>query len=200
MRRRRSSGCARASGNRRFRGCWQGADSGRRRRPRWSSRNSSGGNGSRGLCSCCRRRNRRSGSGCNFWCRLLRGGSLGEFLGFSRFFRRSQTAKMLSDPLGVHQVNRAGVRLLFGDASFWEVLDQDFRLDLEFSSQFVNSDLIGICHSPLVLTATSYLGTAAYTYQHGNSVLYDFSAPSADSPISSSRTSSVASAVASSSC
>jgi hypothetical protein len=54
------------------------------------------------------------------------------------------------------------VRLLFGDASFWEVLDQDFRLDFEFSSQFIDSDLIGICHSPLVLTATSYLSTAAY--------------------------------------
>jgi hypothetical protein len=51
----------------------------------------------------------------------------------------------------MHQIDRTRVRLLFGDASFWEVLDQDFRLDLEFSSQFINPDLIGICHSPLGL-------------------------------------------------
>src|ERR1700678_2395361 len=69
---------------------------------------------------------------------------------------------MLSHALGMHKVNRAGVRLLLGDASFWEVLDQDFRLDLEFSGQFIDTDLIGICHSPLVSTATSYLSTAAY--------------------------------------
>ena len=161
MRRCRSAGCARTSGNRRFRGCWHGADSGRCSRPRWGGWNSSGGNRGCGLCSGRRRRNGRSRTGCNFCCRLLRSGGLGKFLGFGRFFRCGQTAKMLSNALGVHQVNRAGVRLLFGDASFWEVLDQDFRLDLEFSSQFVNSDLIGICHSPRVLTATSYLGTAA---------------------------------------
>jgi hypothetical protein len=58
------------------------------------------------------------------------------------------------------------VGLFLGDASFWEVLDQDFRLDFEFSSQFIDSDLIGICHSPLVLTATSYLSTAAYRVPH----------------------------------
>jgi hypothetical protein len=68
---------------------------------------------------------------------------------------------MLAHPFRMHQIDRTRVRLLLGNAGFWEVLDQHFRLDLEFSSQFINPDLIGICHSPLVLTAASYLGTAA---------------------------------------
>ncbi len=93
--------------------------------------------------------------------RLLRRCSFRYLLGFRCFFRCGHIAKMLANALRVHQVDRTRMRLLFGDASFWEVLDQDFRLDLEFSSQFINPNLIGICHSPLVSTATSYLGTAA---------------------------------------
>jgi len=94
---------------------------------------------------------RRSGrSRSRFRRRLFRRGSLRGLLGFGRFFSRRQIAKVLAHPLGVHEIDRARVRLLFGDAGFWEVLDQDFRLDLEFSSQFVDPDLIGICHSPLV--------------------------------------------------
>jgi hypothetical protein len=96
-----------------------------------------------------------------FRCGLLRRCGLSNFLGFRCFFGGGQAAEMLTHTFGVHEVDRTRVRLLFSDASFWEVLDQDFRLDFEFSSQFIDSDLIGICHSPLVLFATSYLGTAA---------------------------------------
>ncbi len=56
---------------------------------------------------------------------------------------------MLAHQLGMLQVNRAGVRLFFGDADFREELDQDLRLDLQFARQFIDTDLIGICHSPL---------------------------------------------------
>ena len=93
--------------------------------------------------------------------RLLRRRRFCYLLCFRRLFRCGQITKMLTDALRVHQIDRTRMRLFFGDASFWEVLDQDLGLDLEFSSQFINPDLIGICHSPLVSTATSYLGTAA---------------------------------------
>jgi hypothetical protein len=41
------------------------------------------------------------------------------------------------------------VCLLFGDANFGQILNQDFRLDLEFPGELVYSDLIRICHQPL---------------------------------------------------
>jgi hypothetical protein len=56
---------------------------------------------------------------------------------------------MLAHQLRVLQVNRARVRLFFGDAGFREIVNQDFRLDLQFPRQLINPDLIGICHSPL---------------------------------------------------
>ena len=56
---------------------------------------------------------------------------------------------MLAHQLGVLQVNRARVRLLFRDADFRQELDQDLGLDLQFARQFIDTDLIGICHSPL---------------------------------------------------
>jgi len=70
-------------------------------------------------------------------------------LGFCRSFRRRQTCKMLARKLGVFEIERARVRLFFRDADFRQELDQDFRLDLEFTRQLVNSNLIGICHQPL---------------------------------------------------
>jgi hypothetical protein len=45
---------------------------------------------------------------------------------------------------GVLDIERTGMRLLIVDADFRQVIDQDFRLDLEFPRQFVNADLIGI--------------------------------------------------------
>jgi hypothetical protein len=52
--------------------------------------------------------------------------------------------KVLSHEFGVVQVERARVSLLFGDADFRQVIDQDFSLDLEFSCQLVDADLIWI--------------------------------------------------------
>jgi hypothetical protein len=150
--------CCRTHSYRRSTSCW------RNTRPRSRSRYWRGGRSRR---RCCRFRNRRRRtSRCDWRARhfrrgLLRRCGLRYFFRFRCFFRRRQIAKMLAHPFRMHQVDRTRVRLFFGDASFWEVLDQDFRLDLEFSSQFINPDLIGICHSPLVSTATSYLGTAA---------------------------------------
>jgi hypothetical protein len=69
---------------------------------------------------------------------------------------------MLAHQFRVLQVNRARVRLFFGDAGFREVINQDFRLDLQFPRQLVNPDLIGICHSPLFNSA----GTRARAFLH----------------------------------
>src|SRR5580704_17386567 len=45
------------------------------------------------------------------------------------------------------------MRLFLGDADFRQVLDQNFRFDLEFPGQLINSYLIRICHQPLLLLA-----------------------------------------------
>jgi hypothetical protein len=167
MRRGRSSGCSRT--------CWRSSGrtrdgwcrSSRRRNagPRYRCCCWRGGGSRRRHCRFRNRRRRRSSRrhrrGRHFRRGLFRRGGLRYLFRFRCFFRRSQIAEMLAHAFRMHEVDRTRVRLLFSNASFWEVLDQDFRLDLEFSSQFINPDLIGICHSPLVSTATSYLGTAA---------------------------------------
>ena len=56
---------------------------------------------------------------------------------------------MLAHELGMSHINRARMRLLLCDADLRQKLDQDLGLDLEFSCQFIDADLIGICHSPL---------------------------------------------------
>jgi hypothetical protein len=145
-----SSGCGWTRRHSRTR-CWRRSDrSGRDSRSRYACRRS-GRHRRGGLChsrssGCWRCHRRRS----RFRRRFLRRRSLGGLLGFGRFFGCRHIAEVLAHSFGVHEIDRARVRFLFGDACFWEVLDQDFRLDLEFSSQFVDPDLIGICHSPLV--------------------------------------------------
>src|SRR5580704_12023237 len=62
---------------------------------------------------------------------------------------------MLSRKLRMFEIERARVRLLFRDADFRQEIDQDFRFDLEFARQLVNSNLIGICHQPLFFSKTS---------------------------------------------
>jgi hypothetical protein len=52
--------------------------------------------------------------------------------------------KVLAHQHGVLDINRARMRLLFGDADFRQVFDQDLGLDLEFPRQFVNANLIDI--------------------------------------------------------
>jgi hypothetical protein len=81
--------------------------------------------------------------------RLLRCASFRGLCRFFSFFGSRQAAEMLAHQFSVLQVNRARVRLFFRDASFREVINQDFRLDLQFPRQLINPDLIGICHSPL---------------------------------------------------
>jgi hypothetical protein len=56
---------------------------------------------------------------------------------------------MFAHQFGVLQIDRTRVRLFFRDADFRQELNQDFCLDLQFACQFVDTDLIRICHSPL---------------------------------------------------
>jgi hypothetical protein len=51
---------------------------------------------------------------------------------------------MLSRQLGVLDINRTRVRLLFLDADLRQVVDQHLGLDLEFPGQLIQSDLFGI--------------------------------------------------------
>lgn len=74
---------------------------------------------------------------------------------FRCFFSGCNIAEMLAHQFCVLQINRTRVRLFFGDADFRQELNQDFRLDLQLPRQFINPDLIRICHSPrssLILT------------------------------------------------
>ena len=59
-------------------------------------------------------------------------------------FLRGQFLKVLPHLLRVVQVERTGVRLLFRDADLRQVVDQDFRLDLEFPGQLIDSNLIRV--------------------------------------------------------
>src|ERR1700733_3279620 len=119
-----------------------------------------------------RRNNGRTGDGCSCWrdrcrgCRAL-GWRLRLFrrwarllglrrcglclLGFSLGFFYRQSREVPPHELGMRIVDRARVRFLLDHANFRQILDQDFRLDLEFPGEFVYSDLIGICHQPLSL-------------------------------------------------
>jgi hypothetical protein len=108
----------------------------------WSGRlcSNSGSNRSRGLCC---RGSRCRGSRARRWSRLC-GFCLGFLLSFRSRFCCREPLKVLSHEFGVVQVERARVSLLFGDADFRQVIDQDFSLDLEFSCQLVDADLIWI--------------------------------------------------------
>jgi hypothetical protein len=67
---------------------------------------------------------------------------------FSRNFRVSKRAKMLAHPYRRGYFNRAGVRFFLGDASFGQIVDDRLCLDLKFTSQLIDTDLIRICHCP----------------------------------------------------
>ncbi len=100
----------------------------------------SGSNRSDGL-RCCG--SRRRASRAHRWSRLC---SLrpGFFLRLHSRFGCRESLEMLPHEFGVVQVERARVRLLFGDADFRQIIDQDFCLDLEFPCQLVDADLIWI--------------------------------------------------------
>jgi hypothetical protein len=51
---------------------------------------------------------------------------------------------MLPHKLGVINIDRARVRLLFGDTDFGKVINQYLRFDFQLSRQLVNSDLIRV--------------------------------------------------------
>ncbi len=51
---------------------------------------------------------------------------------------------MLAGEFGVLDINRTRVGLLFFDADFGQVLDQDLGLDLEFPGQFIDANLDGL--------------------------------------------------------
>jgi hypothetical protein len=120
---------------------------GSRRRSSGRHAPSSGLRAHSGRRSRCRRGRLRRG--------LLRRRGLGGLLGRFRFFSSRQAAEMLAHQFGMLQVNRARVRLFFRDAGFRKVVNQDFRLDLQFPRQLVDPDLIRICHSPLFNSAST---------------------------------------------
>jgi hypothetical protein len=100
-------------------------------------------------------------------CRRFLTSRFGRLVRLSRFFGGRHIAKMLAHELGVFQVNRTRVRLFFRDADFRQELDQDLSLDLQFARQFINSDLIRICHSPLsslVLANAIHRATAKFQW------------------------------------
>lgn len=74
--------------------------------------------------------------------------------GFRRFgcgLLVSQLMEMLTCQFRMLNVQRARVRLLLGDANLRQEIDQHLGLDFQFSSQFIDTNLIGVCHSLLTL-------------------------------------------------
>ena len=57
-------------------------------------------------------------------------------------------AKVLAHFYCGFYLNRAGMRFFLGNAGFGQIVDDGFCLDLEFASQFVDSDLVRIGHCP----------------------------------------------------
>jgi hypothetical protein len=51
---------------------------------------------------------------------------------------------MLASEFGMIQVERARVRLLFGDADLGQIVDQDLGLDLQLARQLIDTNLIGV--------------------------------------------------------
>lgn len=105
---------------------------------------------SRGRCrrtwanSRLRRRRRRNGSSRTCRGLGLSGLRLGFLLSFSSCFGFSKAQEMLPHKFSVIQVKRARVGLLVRDADLRQIINQDFGLDLEFSGQLVDADLIWI--------------------------------------------------------
>ena len=67
---------------------------------------------------------------------------------FRRCFFIGERAKVFAHLYRGFYFNRAGVRFFLGDSGFRQIVDDRLRLDLEFASQFVDSDLIRIGHCP----------------------------------------------------
>ena len=67
---------------------------------------------------------------------------------FSLCFRIGKCAEVFAHLYRGFYLNRAGMRLFLGNPGFGQIVDDGLCLDLEFASQFVDSDLIRICHCP----------------------------------------------------
>jgi hypothetical protein len=95
-----------------------------------------------------RRRDNRGGlhasrsGGCIFG-RFIRYGFL-----FCGRFRVGECAKVLAHLYRGFYFDRAGMRLLLGNAGFGQIVNDGLCLDLELASQFVDSDLVRIGHCP----------------------------------------------------
>jgi hypothetical protein len=67
-------------------------------------------------------------------------------LGFFGSFGIGQLAEMLSGKIGEGIFERAGMRLLFGDANFRQILNKHSGFNFKLARQFVNSNLTWFCH------------------------------------------------------
>ena len=68
---------------------------------------------------------------------------------------------MFPRKLSLVEIERARVSLLFGDSDFRQEINQHLGFNLEFTRQFVNSNLIRICHQPLLSPYYSLLARFA---------------------------------------
>jgi hypothetical protein len=57
-------------------------------------------------------------------------------------------AKMFAHSYRGGYFNGTGVRFFLGYASLGQIVNNRFCLDLELASQFINTNLIRICHCP----------------------------------------------------
>ncbi len=135
-RRRNSTRTNGAGSSRRRRGSSSGRRGGGRFRSGSRSRRQGRSARSRRRCS----RSRRSSGGC----RRARGLFCGSLGSFGSGLRSGEILEMLAHEHGVLDVDRARVRLLFGDADLGQVVDQHLGFDLEFPREFVDPDLISV--------------------------------------------------------
>ena len=94
-----------------------------------------------------------------FRCGLLRCFIGGDFF-FGGYFRLGDIVEMFPHLFGGVHVNRTRVRLLFGDANFRQIVNDDFRLDLELAGQLVDADLIRLAHLPPRLLLGALFGVS----------------------------------------
>ena len=85
-------------------------------------------------------------SGCPSGC-ILRGLFRGRFL-FGLNFRLRKPAEMLADLFRSGNLNGTRMRFLLGYSGLGQKINDRLGLDLELASQFINSNLIRIGHSP----------------------------------------------------
>jgi hypothetical protein len=81
--------------------------------------------------------------GCGFLGYLIR-----YFLLFRGNFRIGKRTEMFAHLYRCGYFNRAGVRFFLGNTGLGQVIDDCLCLDLEFTSQLIDADLIRISHCP----------------------------------------------------